>query len=458
MPVLFERRPRLAWGGLVVVGMLVPYSMFLHSRESLGWSWLLPDAALIVVTAFFWGILWLILRRLKLTRTRSNGVTALLIAMGITSFFVHTYFTAGPLMEHDMALGDAIQREWRFLLCGVLMGLYGYVAFVLGFRRLLIGSGYRKVGQGRWTEFRNAAGICLLLQSGFLLATILARNLIHVANSLATPWLAVAALFVMPMVVMPAVGGWSVWVILRRSGYAREGEDVGRSRVFLKNWPVGWWVRAGVLLVAALAGGFGPSVWELWQQHQDVVAFSQAKAGCEDGELAACQQQARLDNKLWLKSYNPYFADARGDSEGQRRVATRIDYLTCTGANQHACAGLGDDYADGNGWTKDYPAALWAYEKGCDAGSYKACAHGGALMEADHPNLGRDSSRARQFYARGCALGDTYACSKRDQLDGVPPTMPQALEPTKGLPDGPSSKSKKPKSISHPSWFDESPH
>jgi serine/threonine protein kinase len=431
MPVLFERRPRLAWGGLVIAGMLVVAVAFDEFRLT-SWSYSpIGVAGVAGVIAFFWGIVWLILRKLKRTRNQRNGLTAWLIATGIPFFFFQLA-AALPLLGSD-DLETAIRKDWGMVAAATLAGIYGSIACGLGFRRLLIGDGYIRVGLRRWTVFQNALGVCLLLQGAYLLGLLLTRNLLVLSPGLKSPWIGIPALFVMPMVVMPAVTVWAVRVILLRSGYARKGKDIGASWVFVENWPLRWWVKTGVLLALALASGFSPFAGKAWERHQDLAAFSVAKEGCDRGELAACKQELQLDKKLWSQnSSDPlYFPDARNNSEGQKRVTARIDYLSCTGANQHACAGLGDDYADGNGWTKDYPAALWAYEKGCDAGSYKACAHGGALMEADHPNLGRDLSRARRFYVKGCTLGDTDACSKRDRLDAIVSAKPQESKDNK---------------------------
>ena len=61
---------------------------------------------------------------------------------------------------------------------------------------------------------------------------------------------------------------------------------------------------------------------------------------------------------------------------------------------------------------------LAMFDAQCNAGDAQSCIAIGSLYEHGQMGAPSDRARAKEYYARGCALGNASACSLRDTISG----------------------------------------
>ena len=79
------------------------------------------------------------------------------------------------------------------------------------------------------------------------------------------------------------------------------------------------------------------------------------------------------------------------------------------GALAAADGALGDMFEYGEATTKDFAAALAAYEKACNAGYMHGCTDLGLLHERAR-GVHKDMERAQDLYEKACTGGDEFGC------------------------------------------------
>lgn len=99
--------------------------------------------------------------------------------------------------------------------------------------------------------------------------------------------------------------------------------------------------------------------------------------------------------------------------------AVALFKLACDADFGGGCWALGSMFANGLGVSRDVASAAKLYAVACKAGFSSACADAGKLQRDGMPGVSDpDADRARDFFARGCRLGDESSCSEADALGG----------------------------------------
>ncbi|MEL6257524.1 MAG: tetratricopeptide repeat protein [Pseudomonadota bacterium] len=100
-------------------------------------------------------------------------------------------------------------------------------------------------------------------------------------------------------------------------------------------------------------------------------------------------------------------AYARQDFE----TAYELSKERCTETDTSGCALYGDILRRGLVEFQNYPAAVDAYDKGCDGGDARACAALGNLYVRGVFGVDQDFEAGETAYRRACDLGSTNGCA-----------------------------------------------
>lgn len=129
---------------------------------------------------------------------------------------------------------------------------------------------------------------------------------------------------------------------------------------------------------------------------------------CEGGDAVSCRVLWR-----WYGFDSTTAAqhdEAKTKTFQQKQV--ELDEAACQKSEPCACSRLFDNYAQGNGVTRDAKGAVERAQKACELGDPAACEILGDVYTDGFPvNVGRDRGTALGFYERGVALR-TSGCDK----------------------------------------------
>src|SRR5262249_32493942 len=90
-------------------------------------------------------------------------------------------------------------------------------------------------------------------------------------------------------------------------------------------------------------------------------------------------------------------------------AATRFQ-RACDGDEFSACVSVGNQYANGNGVTRDEARAVALYSKACDGQDARGCSDLGFMKEYGR-GIERDLPGAAVLYQKACDGGDMLGCS-----------------------------------------------
>ncbi len=106
-----------------------------------------------------------------------------------------------------------------------------------------------------------------------------------------------------------------------------------------------------------------------------------------------------------------YFESGRGRPQDRRR-ATELYGRACRADVMEACVSLGALLSNGGaGVTRDRARAVRLFVQGCDAKVAMGCTNLGVAYRRGI-GVPVDTSRARDFFAKGCQLGDDEGCRR----------------------------------------------
>ena len=118
-------------------------------------------------------------------------------------------------------------------------------------------------------------------------------------------------------------------------------------------------------------------------------------SACTAGALAACDT---LGMHHWATR-----------SKDERKLAAHLWEQVCAQGGTGACANLALAYDDGEGVKKDRKKALLLATEACDSGSAPACV-GVASMLSDGRAGPKDPAAGIALMEKACTMGDLFAC------------------------------------------------
>ena len=134
------------------------------------------------------------------------------------------------------------------------------------------------------------------------------------------------------------------------------------------------------------------------------VAAPSEEHPCKIGEVADCL--ARCGKGGMESCYRAARSYSSGTGVAKDSPKSRELFRAgCEGGGGNACNGWAVSFREGAGVPQDHAVAAAIFERACTLGSTKGCVNAGALWHFAG-NLGRNIPKARELYEKGCAGDD----------------------------------------------------